>query len=74
MIYPGTTSGVKSECTTILVYGMDNVPISKSNIKKSDTTQGNLVIQDMGQYKCPHIKKLLLSLGINKIIHETSYH
>ncbi len=49
------------------MYGMDSVPISKSNIKKLDTTQGNLVKQAIGLSKRAHITELLLSLGINRI-------
>jgi hypothetical protein len=72
MAYPGATSDVKSYlwksvCAPVLMYGMDSVPITKSNIKKLDTTQGNLVKQAMGLSKRAHTTELLLSLGINRI-------
>ena len=72
MAYPGATSDVKSYlwksvCAPVLMYGMDSVPISKSDIKKLDTTQGNLVKQAMGLSKRAHTTELLLSLGINRI-------
>ena len=49
------------------MYGMDGIPISKTNIKKLDTIQGNLVKQAMGLSKRAHTTKLLLSLCIHRI-------
>ena len=72
MAYPGATSDVKaylwkSVCAPVLMYGMDGIPISKNNIKKLDTIQGNLVKQAVGLSKRAHTTELLLSLGINRI-------
>jgi len=35
-------------CDPVLIYGVDRVKVSKSNIKKLDTTDSNIVKQVVG--------------------------
>ena len=67
--YPGLNSDVKaflwnSICCPILVYGMESIMISQSDIKALKTTQGNIIKRIMGINKRSHHSKLLMALKI----------
>ena len=52
-------------CVTVLVHGIDGISISKTNVKRLDITQGNLVKQSMGLSKLPiQPTELFAILGI----------
>ena len=71
MAFPGATTDVKtylwkSMCVPVLMYGIDGISISKTNVKRLDITQGNLVKQSMGLSKRSHTTELFAALGINR--------
>ena len=80
MAYPGAFSNIKSYlwksiCSPVLMYGMDGIPVSTSDMKMLDTTQGNLVKQSMGLSKRVHTTELLESLNIPRpgsIVHRNT--
>ena len=53
-------------CVPVLMYGIDGISISKTNVKRLDSTQGNLVKQSMGLSKRSHTSELFAALGINR--------
>ena len=62
MAFPGATVDVKrylwnSICTPVLTYGLDGININVTNMKKLETTQGNLIKQCLGISKstCSYI-------------------
>ena len=72
MAFPGATVDVKrylwnSICTPVLTYGLDGININITNMKKLETTQGNLIKQCLGISKRCHSTELLLSMNVHKI-------
>ena len=53
-------------CVPVLMYGIDGISISKTNVERLDKTQGNLVKQSMGLSKRSHTTELFAALGINR--------
>ena len=53
-------------CVPVLMYGIDGISISKTNVKRLDISQGNLVKQSMGLSKRSHTTELFAALGINR--------
>jgi hypothetical protein len=72
MAYPGATSDVKcylwnTVCKPVLTYGLESIDLNNINMRKVETTQGNLIKQCMGLSKRSHSTELLSSLNIHRI-------
>ena len=72
MSHPGASSDVKrclwnTICTPVLTYGLESIDINESNMKKLETTQGNLLKQSLGLTKRCHSTELLQSMNVHMI-------
>ena len=72
MAYPGATTDVKcylwnTICKPVLSYGLESINLNGINIRRLETTQGNLVKQCLGLSKRSHSTQLLSSLNIHRI-------
>ena len=70
--YPGLNSDVKaflwkSISSPLLVYGMESLSLSNSDLKLLKTTQGNIIKRIMGLNKRSHHTKLLKALKVPPI-------
>ena len=54
-------------CKPVLTFGLKCIDLNNINIRKIETTQGNLIKQCMGLCKSSHSTELLSSLNIHSI-------
>jgi hypothetical protein len=72
MSYPGLNANVKTYLwksigAPTLLYGTECIPLSKSNLKDINSTQGTIVKSVMGVSKRSHHTELLQALNIEKV-------